>query len=465
MNKDLDEKCSEQDYIYDIAFKNIIINGLLSKAFDLEKNNIPIDDIGKNCTKVLEDVFKQKHNKIDVIKNTMKLNLSEKLENNKILDYLDKKLFPTIKDKLDMLNLKASLNQKLSPHIINIIFCTYSLFIKLIKIQMKEYEHTQKIIADSLLKKETLDEIRNKLNKKKKNTTKNNNKKEEEISITKKINESRITEIENLLNSGNNNEKIKEYISQFEKDLEEKENLIRELFFQEYIIEENYEAYREKINEQFSTITKYCNRINELEKEKKKIVSEKNDLSKTNLHLNREITRLKNQLLYIENKKNEFHKKKCELLDEIEELKNNNFTLSKKNEELNNSVSYLAKKNEELKKSLSDLSRKNEELNINLSDLLNEKEELKINNSYLFDENEGLNKKITLLAEETDASNEKIRMKNSEIEALKNEINLLKIKIESKESKIYILEKKNESMKFDNEKLLAQCEELKKLIK
>ena len=280
----------------------------------------------------------------------MKLNLSEKLENNKILDYLDKKLFPTIKVKLDMLNLKASLNQKLSPQILNIIFYTYSLFIKLIKIQMKEYEQTQKIIADSLLKKETLEEIRNKLNKKKKNTTKNNNKKEEEISITKKINESRITEIENLLNSGNNHEKIKEYISQFEKDLEEKENLIRELFFQEYIIEENYEAYREKINEQFSTITKYCNRNNELEKGKKKIVSEKNDLSKTNLHLNREIIRLKNQLLYIENKKNEFHKKKCELLDEIEELKNNNFTLSKKNEELNNSVSYLSKKNEELKK-------------------------------------------------------------------------------------------------------------------
>ena len=465
MNKDLDEKCSEQDYIYDIAFKNIIINGLLSKAFDLENNNIPIDDIGKNCTKVLEDVFKQKHNKIDVIKNTMKLNLSEKLENNKILDYLDKKLFPTIKVKLDMLNLKASLNQKLSPQILNIIFYTYSLFIKLIKIQMKEYEQTQKIIADSLLKKETLEEIRNKLNKKKKNTTKNNNKKEEEISITKKINESRIIEIENLLNSGNNYDKIKEYITQFEKDLEEKENLIRDLFFQEYINEENYQTYREKINEQFSTITKYYNRINELEKEKKKIVSEKNDLSKTNLHLNREITRLKNQLLYIENKKNEFHKKKCELLDEIEELKNNNFTLSKKNEELNNSVSYLAKKNEELKKSLSDLSRKNEELNINLSDLLNEKEELKINNSYLFDENEGLNKKVTLLSEETDASNEKIRMKNSEIEALKNEINLLKIKIESKESKIYILEKKNESMKFDNEKLLAQCKELKKLIK
>ena len=84
-----------------------------------------------------------------------------------------------------------------------------------------------------------------KLNKKKKNTTKNNNKKEEEISITKKINESRIIEIENLLNSGNNYDKIKEYITQFEKDLEEKENLIRELFFQEYIIEENYEAYRE----------------------------------------------------------------------------------------------------------------------------------------------------------------------------------------------------------------------------
>jgi len=29
---------------------------------------------------------------------------------------------------------------------------------------------------------------------------------------------------------------ILRYISQFEKDLEEKENLIRELFFQEYIV-------------------------------------------------------------------------------------------------------------------------------------------------------------------------------------------------------------------------------------
>ena len=111
---------------------------------------------------------------------------------------------------------------------------------------MKEYENAQKMIADCLIEKETLEKIRNKLNQNKKKAINKNIKEEkEETSINKKISESRISSIEQLLISEKNKDKINEYITRLEEALEEKENLIRDLFFQEYIIEENYEAYRE----------------------------------------------------------------------------------------------------------------------------------------------------------------------------------------------------------------------------
>ena len=87
MNNDLDEKSREEDTIFDIAYKNIIINGFLIKALEVENKKEPIDDIVKNCTKILENIFKANYNKINVVKKTMKMDSQEKLEKTKVLDY------------------------------------------------------------------------------------------------------------------------------------------------------------------------------------------------------------------------------------------------------------------------------------------------------------------------------------------------------------------------------------------
>ena len=146
---------------------------------------------------------------------------------------------------------------------------------------MKEYENAQKMIADCLIEKETLEKIRNKLNQNKKKAINKNIKEEkEETSINKKISESRISSIEQLLISEKNKDKINEYITRLEEALEEKENLIRDLFFQEYINQENYEVYQQKIDEQFSQISNYNNKIYDLEKDKKKSIQKKMALVK-----------------------------------------------------------------------------------------------------------------------------------------------------------------------------------------
>ena len=407
MNRDLDDKCSEEDFIIDIAYNNIILKGFLYKALEEEKNKVPLNVIVNNCTKIFEDIFKTNFNKIDVIKKTMKDD-SEKIDKTKVLEYLDNDLFPKMKGMLDLLNSKVLLNVKLSPQISNIIFSTYKIFIKIIKKEMKEYEKTQKIIAESLLEKEVLENIRNKLKHKKKNKTKNDNK-EEEITITTKISEARKLKLEHLLSSEDKNKEdcLKKYITELEKDLEEKEAFVQELLLEEYIQGENYQTYQQKIEDQFTQIDKYNQKIHELERDKKKFNSEKNNLNKTIFHLNQEIDRLKNKLLCIQKKNTEIIEKNNQLSDE--------------NKELNEKLALLT------------------------------------------EENNKSNEKIALLTEENNKSNENIYAKNSEIERLKNDIYLLNIKIEKRDAKINNMEKANEYMKLEHQKLIAEFEDLKKL--
>ena len=71
--------------------------------------------------------------------------------------------------------LEVILYLKLSPKILDIIFNTYKLFIKIIKIEMKEFREIQKIVGDSLLNKDAAQDIRKKIQKNKEKVTKKNN--------------------------------------------------------------------------------------------------------------------------------------------------------------------------------------------------------------------------------------------------------------------------------------------------
>ena len=224
------------------------------------------------------------------------------------------------------------------------------------------------------------------------------------------IRESKKSNIENLIK---NDKCLKEFVEGLENELEEKENFIRQLLFDEYIHGENYMKYEQKINEQFNQVAISRDQIKDLEKNIKKISNEKDKLNKSIHLLNQEIALLKDRVFQINNKYKE---------------------AAKKNEELQNNISDLSGKNAELLKNISDLSGKNAELQNSISDLSNENDKL----------------------------NENINEKDVENKRLQNDIYLLNLKIESKDGKINNLEKSNEYLKSQLQKLTEEFNTLKK---
>jgi predicted nucleic acid-binding Zn-ribbon protein len=353
----------------------------------------------------------------------MKIN-HENLNEKEVIQYIDNVLIPNIEKNLKSLNSNEELRIELSPKIFNIIFSSFKLFPNIIKKNMEEFEQTQKIIADSLLEKNTIEKIRDKLQKKKKKSK--NIKKEEEESTSKMIREAKKSKIENLIKNDVN---LKEFIEGLENELEEKENFIRQLLFYEYIHGENIKEYEQKINDQFNQIAIFRDKINDLELKNKNIVNEKDKLNKSIHQLNQEIALLKDKEI-------QSNRKYVELMKKNEELNKCNSDLSEKNEELNKCNSDLSEKNEELNKCNSNLSEKNKELNKSNSDLSSENNKL----------------------------NEDLYGKKCENERLRKDIFLLNLKIQSKDSKINKLEKANEYVKLELQKLTTEFNNLKKAI-
>ena len=390
---------SDENYINDIAFNNIIFKQFIQKALELERKKVPIDKLVGNVNSVFDLIFRTNVNKIDVIRKTMKDN-SGILNKEKIIDYLDDEVFPRIRGMLDFLSSKTIIYLKLSPKILDIIFSTYKLFIKIIKIEMKEFREIQKIVADSLLNKDAIQDIRNKIQKSKENVTKKNidDKEEKEINISDKIKELRKL---NYSINDNNQESMKKYISKLEDDLEEKEAFIKELLFEEYIHQENCDKYQNKIEMQIKQIEKYNQKIHELEKLAKKSEHEKSLLNKKIHILNNEIDDFKDKVLYLS-------KEKSELNEKNSKLEKNLCVLSEENKYLNENIKLLIEKNN------------------NISDILFEK--------------------------------------SSENESLKNDNFLLKIIITRKDDKIHDMEKDIKYMKTEAQKFASEFDELKKNI-
>ena len=171
-----------------------------------------------------------------------------------------------------------------------------------------EFREIQKIVADSLLNKDAIQDIRNKIQKSKENVTKKNidDKEEKEINISDKIKELRKL---NYSINDNNQESMKKYISKLEDDLEEKEAFIKELLFEEYIHQENCDKYQNKIEMQIKQIEKYNQKIHELEKLAKKSEHEKSLLNKKIHILNNEIDDFKDKVLYLSKEKSELNEK------------------------------------------------------------------------------------------------------------------------------------------------------------
>ena len=439
MNKD--GKTEEEECIYDIAYSNIILKGFLQRVLETkieqekeekkgeeekkemkkkEENEIKIEEGIKDVKKVpsnemleihktvLSNIFKTNYDKIEVIKKTMK-DYSEKLDKAKVLEYLNNNVFPNI---FKMLTTEYFLFEKLSPQILNIISNTYNIFIKIIKIEMKEYEISQNIIAESLLEKDTLEKIGNKLKQRKISTKKNNNNKEE-ASISNVIYEAR--KLKYFSDSGNeSNEELKKYITELEDDLKEKEDFIKGLLFEEYIHQENYQMYLNMIKDKDYQIDKYYSKIHELEINQKKNNNDKNNLNKE---------------IFFLNKKNE--------------------QLNNKNEQLNNKVNNLSKEKSRLNEEISKLSNENEELKNKVHELCLIKRELETNCQNLSKENNELN--------------EKLYEGNNEIKNLRNELNLKELKVDFKDGKIHNLENRIKYMEIEAQKLIAQYDEIKKL--
>ena len=269
----------------------------------------------------------------------MKIN-HENLNEKEVIQYIDNVLIKNIEKNLKSLNSNEELRIELSPKIFNIIFSSFKLFPNIIKKNMEEFEQSQKIIADSLLEKNTIEKIRDKLQKKKKKSK--NIKKEEEESTSKMIREAKKSKIENLIKNDVN---LKEFIEGLENELEEKENFIRQLLFYEYIHGENIQEYEQKINDQFNQIAVFGDKINDLELKNKNIVNEKDKLNKSIHQLNQEIALLKDKEIQI-------NRKYVELMKKNEELNKCNSDLSSENNKLNEDLYGKKCENERLRKDI-----------------------------------------------------------------------------------------------------------------
>ena len=339
MSKDLKDKGNKIDNLYEIAYEIIVLDGFLDKVNEQQKNNVPLDEIIENNSKVLDDIFKKEFDKIYVIKKTMKIN-HENLNEKEVIQYIDNVLIKNIEKNLKSLNSNEELRIELSPKIFNIIFSSFKLFPNIIKKNMEEFEQSQKIIADSLLEKNTIEKIRDKLQKKKKKSK--NIKKEEEESTSKMIREAKKSKIENLIKNDVN---LKEFIEGLENELDDKENFIRQLLFYEYIHGENIQEYEQKINDQFNQIAVFGDKINDLELKNKNIVNEKDKLNKSIHQLNQEIALLKDKEIQI-------NRKYVELMKKNEELNKCNSDLSSENNKLNEDLYGKKCENERLRKDI-----------------------------------------------------------------------------------------------------------------
>ena len=383
MKKDLNDKSSKIDNLYEIAYKIIVLDGFLDKVIEQKKMNVPSDEIVKNNTKVLEDIFKKDYDKIDVIKKTMKI-LHEDLNEKKVIQYIEHVLIPNIENKLKSLNSNVELDTKLSPKILNIIFSCFKLFPNIIKKNMEEFEQTQKIIADSLLEKNTIEKIRDKLQKKKKKSK--NIKKEEEESTSKMIREAKKSKIENLIKNDVN---LKEFIEGLENELDDKENFIRQLLFYEYIHGENIQEYEQKINDQFNQIAIFRDKINDLELKNKKILNEKDKLNKSIHQLNQEIALLKDKEIQI-------NRKYVEPMKKNEELNKCNSDLSSENNKLNEDLYGKKCENERLRKDIFLLNLKIQSKDSKINKLEKANEYMKLELQKLTTEFNNLKKAIYL---------------------------------------------------------------------
>ena len=288
MSKHLIDKF-EEEFIIDIAYNNILLKGFLERVLEdkvkkekeIEEENKrnegkdgkkgdegknvkkdPLNEIIEKHSSFLDNALKLNFNKSEVIKKTMN-DKSTKTDKGKIIEFLNNRIFPRI---FDMLSSQKFLLDNLSPQILNIISNTYKIFIKIIKKEMVEYEKMQNIIAESLLEKDVLENIKNKLRQRKKIKIKKN---KEETTISNTIYESK--KIKYFSNPENeaNIESLKKYITELEDELKEKQAFISEILLEEYIHEENYQKYQNIIQDKINQIAQNNSKIHELEIDKK----------------------------------------------------------------------------------------------------------------------------------------------------------------------------------------------------
>ena len=427
----------EEEFIIDIAYNNILLKGFLERVLEdkakkekeiEEKNkrnegkdgkkgdegkNVkkdPLNEIIEKHSTFLDTVLKSNFNKSEVIKKTMD-DKSQKIDKGKIIEFLNNRIFPRI---FDMLSSQKFLLDNLSPQILNIISNTYKIFIKIIKKEMVEYEKMQNIIAESLLEKDVLENIKNKLRQRKKIKIKNN---KEETTISNTIYESK--KIKYFSNPENeaNIESLKKYITELEDELKEKQAFISEILLEEYIHEENYQKYQNIIQDKINQIAQNNSKIHELEIDKKKLNSEKTNLRKDIFGLN----------------------------NQIEQIKNKVTLLSKEKSRLDETILKLSKENEELKNNVFAITIKKEEFEINCANLSRQNNEL--------------NEKIILLTDENNSLNGKMYDNNNKIRRLQDDILLMNLKIERKDAKIQNMGTKIEYLEQENKQLIAQLDD------
>ena len=421
-------------YIFDLAYINIIFDGFLKKMVEkIKEKTSQSDKIIEEGEKLFMKLMEDRRDRNKAIAKTIKIDLEKSNNIEIILDYLKNKLLPSIYNSFEKNN-KILFNKNIFNILLKIMLESFNYFIIIIKKGLKDIEKLQTLNSEYLkMSKEFESGVKAKKIKEPKT-------KDIIMDRRKEIAEFEESIKLNYISIGDKKEKeiegLKTYVKNLENKYIEDENFIFMLLKDEENKQQvfnDYEITVKKNNDEIKSLKlKIETQTQDIRKLEKAVLSERNQRSKDNYKLSKNIEELNLKI-------NSLNKEKQNYTKEIISVNEQVSSLVKKNNSLNEKISLLIEEKEKNNQALNLLKDSNEKLQENYAYLSREFENIK-----------KLNCDLKLSVDE----------KNANIDSLEKDYLTFQFDIEKKNSIIQNLNSKLEKVEIDNRRMKNEMKTL-----
>ena len=359
-------------YIFDLAYINIIFDGFLKKMVEkIKEKTSQSDKIIEEGEKLFMKLMEDRRDRNKAIAKTIKIDLEKSNNIEIILDYLKNKLLPSIYNSFEKNN-KILFNKNIFNILLKIMLESFNYFIIIIKKGLKDIEKLQTLNSEYLkMSKEFESGVKAKKIKEPKT-------KDIIMDRRKEIAEFEESIKLNYISIGDKKEKeiegLKTYVKNLENKYIEDENFIFMLLNDEENKQQvfnDYEITVKKNNDEIKSLKlKIETQTQDIRKLEKAVLSERNQRSKDNYKLSKNIEELNLKI-------NSLNKEKQNYTKEIISVNEQVSSLVKKNNSLNEKISLLIEEKEKNNQALNLLKDSNEKLQENYAYLSREFENIK----------------------------------------------------------------------------------------